>query len=130
MTLAFIMIAAVTLDIRWFKNRGKALSELYVSPGYLPLPSAAGTGTEGAGSPYAINNKLGNIERIGLGMVESPEDVILDEDDNLYCGTRHGNIMRFLAPDYQRRSEEHTSELQSLMRISYAVCCLTKKKHT
>src|SRR3546814_4272298 len=29
-----------------------------------------------------------------------------------------------------RRSEEHTSELQSLMRISYAVFCLTKnKKH-
>src|SRR3546814_2726089 len=27
------------------------------------------------------------------------------------------------------RSEEHTSELQSLMRISYAVCCLEKKKH-
>src|SRR3546814_3375462 len=27
------------------------------------------------------------------------------------------------------RSEEHTSELQSLMRISYAVFCLTKKTH-
>src|SRR3546814_14639719 len=28
-----------------------------------------------------------------------------------------------------RRSEEHTSELQSLMRISYAVFCLTKQIH-
>src|SRR3546814_2250999 len=28
------------------------------------------------------------------------------------------------------RSEEHTSELQSLMRISYAVFCLKKKKHS
>src|SRR3546814_4426229 len=28
----------------------------------------------------------------------------------------------------RRRSEEHTSELQSLMRISYAVFCLKKKK--
>src|SRR3546814_9784930 len=28
-----------------------------------------------------------------------------------------------------RRSEEHTSELQSLMRISYAVFCLNKKKN-
>src|SRR3546814_6238760 len=28
------------------------------------------------------------------------------------------------------RSEEHTSELQSLMRISYAVFCLTKQKRT
>src|SRR3546814_19802763 len=30
----------------------------------------------------------------------------------------------------EHRSEEHTSELQSLMRISYAVFCLKKKKHT
>src|SRR3546814_5133322 len=32
--------------------------------------------------------------------------------------------------DATLRSEEHTSELQSLMRISYAVFCLQKKKHT
>src|SRR3546814_10310572 len=31
---------------------------------------------------------------------------------------------------YFERSEEHTSELQSLMRISYAVFCLKKKKRT
>src|SRR3546814_3187885 len=31
-------------------------------------------------------------------------------------------------PVGRRRSEEHTSELQSLMRISYAVFCLKKKK--
>src|SRR3546814_6971893 len=32
--------------------------------------------------------------------------------------------------DEYERSEEHTSELQSLMRISYAVFCLNKKKNT
>src|SRR3546814_8220447 len=32
-----------------------------------------------------------------------------------------------IAMRYPRRSEEHTSELQSLMRISYAVFCLQKK---
>src|SRR3546814_4451251 len=32
------------------------------------------------------------------------------------------------AEDSAKRSEEHTSELQSLMRISYAVFCLKKKK--
>src|SRR3546814_9811202 len=31
---------------------------------------------------------------------------------------------------FVQRSEEHTSELQSLMRISYAVFCLQKKKHS
>src|SRR3546814_3017147 len=34
-----------------------------------------------------------------------------------------------LAPVVHDRSEEHTSELQSLMRISYAVFCLKKKKY-
>src|SRR3546814_10599766 len=33
-------------------------------------------------------------------------------------------------PPGRIRSEEHTSELQSLMRISYAVFCLKKKKNT
>src|SRR3546814_6818410 len=36
-------------------------------------------------------------------------------------------INRFYILDLSPRSEEHTSELQSLMRISYAVFCLKKK---
>src|SRR3546814_4443233 len=32
--------------------------------------------------------------------------------------------------NFKKRSEEHTSELQSLMRSSYAVFCLKKKKNT
>src|SRR3546814_5331787 len=43
-------------------------------------------------------------------------------------GHRRGCIERELAVGDQR-SEEHTSELQSLMRISYAVFCLKKKKN-
>src|SRR3546814_1525457 len=46
---------------------------------------------------------------------------------------RRGQRGRRLAPDVAghlaTRSEEHTSELQSLMRISYAVFCLKKKKN-
>src|SRR3546814_5027904 len=40
-----------------------------------------------------------------------------------------GRVQAVLA-DLLDRSEEHTSELQSLMRISYAVLCLKHKKHT
>src|SRR3546814_2917376 len=43
------------------------------------------------------------------------------------AGHGQGNDQGRKAP---RRSEEHTSELQSLMRISYAVFCLKKKKKT
>src|SRR3546814_7068097 len=39
-------------------------------------------------------------------------------------------IERTLQEGTERRSEEHTSELQSLMRISYAVFCLKKKNKT
>src|SRR3546814_9526771 len=38
--------------------------------------------------------------------------------------------LRKLAASAHHRSEEHTSELQSLMRISYAVFCLQKKTNT
>src|SRR3546814_9710227 len=41
----------------------------------------------------------------------------------LYGGTQQDIVRQISA-----RSEEHTSELQSLMRISYAVFCLKKKK--
>src|SRR3546814_6343746 len=44
-------------------------------------------------------------------------DAVVDNDDLVERG-------------YLKRSEEHTSELQSLMRISYAVFCLKKKKKT
>src|SRR3546814_4336408 len=40
-----------------------------------------------------------------------------------------GQVIDVQAHDHRVRSEEHTSELQSLMRISYAVFCLKKKKH-
>src|SRR3546814_1523910 len=48
------------------------------------------------------------------------------------CAAEGVDHIRFLARlvEMEMRSEEHTSELQSLMRISYAVFCLKKKnKH-
>src|SRR3546814_8253730 len=41
-----------------------------------------------------------------------------------------GQVEEVAGDIVDRRSEEHTSELQSLMRISYAVFCLKKKKKT
>ena len=99
--LAGILLLAATIDIRWYKNRHKAIQEFYVSPSYLALPPAPPTAADSR-SPYALNDKLRRVEVIGLGVVESPEDVILDDDDNLYCGSRHGEIIRFFAPDYKR----------------------------
>src|SRR3546814_1213339 len=46
----------------------------------------------------------------------------------IYQSTIFGTSVRPRAPPNAVRSEEHTSELQSLMRISYAVFCLKKKR--
>src|SRR3546814_9105686 len=52
----------------------------------------------------------------------------------ILCWKKNGaNALRWLASNTAAppiRSEEHTSELQSLMRISYAVFCLKKKTKT
>src|SRR3546814_5071796 len=57
--------------------------------------------------------------------------VVLDRRADLPFGLYRravGGVCRG-ADGVEHRSEEHTSELQSLMRISYAVFCLKKKKH-
>src|SRR3546814_10303447 len=59
--------------------------------------------------------------RIGAIFDEAKEVI----EERGFATDPHGEF-RFL--DHIDRSEEHTSELQSLMRISYAVFCLKKKK--
>src|SRR3546814_10903827 len=75
-----------------------------------------------------------------FGEVKKPETInyrtFKPERDGLFCAKIFGPIKDYecLCGKYKRlkhrgvvRSEEHTSELQSLMRISYAVFCLKKK---
>jgi ribose transport system permease protein len=100
MVLGLMLAAAVTLDIRWLKNRHKVLNEVYVAPIYHRMGETQSALPE-SGSPYALNNRISRTQYIGLGELEGPEDVILDRDDHLYCGTRHGEIVRFFAPDYR-----------------------------
>src|SRR3546814_2578156 len=64
---------------------------------------------------------------------ESMEPTLRDGDEGLVDSSDQGSRLRdgiyvLRADDalVVKRSEEHTSELQSLMRISYAVSCLTK----
>ncbi|WP_431512156.1 ABC transporter permease [Variovorax sp. DAIF25] len=101
MVLAAILVLAAVIDVRWLKNRQRIISKVYVSPTYFALPPAPASSGDGAGV-YAVNNKLRDVTLIGLGRIESPEDVILDRGDNLYAGSRHGDVIRFLAPDYER----------------------------
>ena len=101
LAIGLILLIAVATDVRWLKNRNKLLSRIYVSPTYFEPPPLVST-DPAAGTPYAINNKLQEAEPIGLDQVDGAEDIAFDRDDNLYAGSRHGDIVRFMAPDYKQ----------------------------
>src|SRR3546814_6719925 len=60
--------------------------------------------------------------------VDAIGKVVPAGDWALISGPVAARIERLVVQAGDTRSEEHTSELQSLMRISYAVFCLKKKK--
>src|SRR3546814_9272271 len=66
----------------------------------------------------AVAARTANVDRIGRSLDRH------HPHPHFPCGGRD------LIGRFATRSEEHTSELQSLMRISYAVFCLKKKKNT
>src|SRR3546814_8436464 len=67
----------------------------------------------------SIRDKMAMLAEVGLGYVK------VGQQATTLSG---GEAQRVKLAKELSRSEEHTSELQSLMRISYAVFCLKKKK--
>src|SRR3546814_7367539 len=86
---------------------------------------AQGGGIEGLGGLIAGLGGGGLLDSV-LGSQPTPVG-----QGNEILGQIFGSkdVSRTVAGHAAGRSEEHTSELQSLMRISYAVFCLKKKKH-
>src|SRR3546814_7970773 len=70
-----------------------------------------------------------DVAAVGLGQDRLPRFDGGQRSDAIFR-PGHGAPQAGTAPSCWNRSEEHTSELQSLMRISYAVFCLKKKKNT
>src|SRR3546814_6491054 len=84
----------------------------------MPRRCPVGAASAGGGEALRGFNELPHFRhhRAGGDCLARPHDAVGDR-------IRH-------AGHVQCKSEEHTSELQSLMRISYAVFCLKKKKQT
>src|SRR3546814_4758856 len=74
-----------------------------------------------------VGRRLGSGDGVCRDRFESPVEQCRGVEFLLGGFARHEIYGVLLERD--DRSEEHTSELQSLMRISYAVFCLQKKKH-
>src|SRR3546814_20491024 len=71
----------------------------------------------------AADAVVGLVTEFGAVIIDAHQPCAIIGADVL--AVLHPRIIHLLT-EVQRRSEEHTSELQSLMRISYAVFCLTK----
>src|SRR3546814_5811739 len=72
---------------------------------------------------------LGGFEVVVLEPVGQRRPFAAETSDVYREGFRLSSVGA-VGAKYANRSEEHTSELQSLMRISYAVFCLKNKKKT
>src|SRR3546814_10182520 len=77
----------------------------------------------------------GTLQQFFVHLRTSPQYFHKTRDAYLAEVDAHVKAMEARLPAFfntlpKARSEEHTSELQSLMRISYAVFCLKKKKQT
>src|SRR3546814_6585921 len=100
----------------------------------MPPPTTP-TSTSAAAPPASKRRRCGErsgmnglqFERVGLGRALAMGDAEQRGDEEQGRGGGEDQPADHRAAE--RRSEEHTSELQSLMRISYAVFCLKKKKH-
>src|SRR3546814_9683643 len=98
----------------------------YGAPARGSAPVTIGFTSRAAARRVGINPMLAAGEEFMNGGHKAPDDDILPLLQLVSHNLRWewGNKARMALYMGQRRSEEHTSELQSLMRISYAVFCL------
>src|SRR3546814_7069266 len=76
--------------------------------------------------PQVKIDEFAGLSQLGIGAILRRVARLRHRKQHQVGNLEHRN---FLGPStrFAKRSEEHTSELQSLMRNSYAVFCLTKK---
>src|SRR3546814_8857924 len=96
---------------------------------------------EGGAADHTLKVGAGDVERPVVRCAGREDDRVVEPDklvDRHVAADRDmadeadivGERRAFVAARDRLRSEEHTSELQSLMRMSYAVFCWKKKKTT
>lgn len=95
--MGVIILIILAIDVRFRKNRHRLLAATYLDPVALKLGPVMGM----AGMmPHEVAPALAKATVLGVGLIDGPEDVLLDDQDNLYCGTRDGRILRLSGPEF------------------------------
>src|SRR3546814_5941467 len=94
-------------------------------PDHFLINPGSGRDTDNAGMRFRSNSPDVQIGNAGTARTVVQQVAHLARDLLIACVKQHRRGVAHERPG--PRSEEHTSELQSLMRISYAVFCLKKK---
>ncbi|WP_082405972.1 ABC transporter permease [Microbacterium sp. No. 7] len=95
--LALALLGFAILDLKWGKYRAKTAEKLKIDPGVFkigPLENIMDPS-----SKWAVNYRATDAAPIGLGRVDGPEDMVIDDEGSVYCPDRRGWIWKFQGPD-------------------------------
>ena len=97
LAMGAIILFILSIDTKFRKHKHRLLASTYVDP----IASRVGEPAGATGlMPDEIAPKLAGADLLASGLIDGPEDVILDADDNLFCGTRDGRLVRISGPGY------------------------------
>lgn len=99
LSMGAIIIVILAIDVKFRKNRHRLLASTYLDP--VAFDTDQVEGMRGL-MPDETAPKLKAAEILVAGQIDGPEDVLLDAQGNLYCGSRDGYLYRIPAPHHDR----------------------------
>ncbi|APH70770.1 ABC transporter permease [Aquibium oceanicum] len=99
LSMGAIILVILAIDVKFRKNRHRLLASTYLDPTAFETETVKGM--QGL-MPDEVEPKLRQAQTLVAGQVDGPEDVLLDTDGNIYCGSRDGYLFRIAAPEYSK----------------------------
>lgn len=99
LSMGAIIIGILAIDVKFRKNRHRLLASTYLDPSAFDTQKVHGMRglMPGESAP-----RLKGATILAAGQVDGPEDVLLDDAGNIYCGSRDGYLFRIIGPDHTK----------------------------